>query len=194
MGENADMRRVALAVMLCAGLLHQSPAVAQSHSTFERARVSLTSVHQYVAGEALPRHLAPPPNLFVSPMYRPLVESMLRESPTFRRQCMRIAGEPGLTVRLAIASAPSRPGVRATTQMTRDAKGHLAAVVEIGPRQHIEELIAHELEHVIEQLDGIDLAARASLPRTGVTAVGADAFETTRAKRTGLEVVSELGR
>ena len=60
----------------------------------------------------------------------------------------------------------------------------------------MEELIAHEFEHIIEQLDGVDLGAHAAQPHTGVTAIGhrRDIFETMRAKRAGLKVVSELGR
>jgi hypothetical protein len=129
-------------------------------------------------------------------MYRPLVESMLRDSPTFRRQCVRIGAEPMLTVRLAIGEGPSRAGVRATTHIKRTEKGHLSAVIDIGFLENTEELIAHEFEHIIEQLDGVDLAASAARAHTGVTAIGSGAsmFETERAKRMGLKVVSELGR
>jgi hypothetical protein len=195
MCENANMRQVTAFILVsCALLLHHRPAIAQSSSAFEHAQVSLTSVHQYVAAEAVPRQLAPPPNLLVSPMYRPLVESMLRDSPTFRRQCVRIAAEPGLTVQLSIGSVSMGSDVRAITRMTRSGRGHLSAVVNIGFREDAQELIAHEFEHIIEQLDGVDLAARAALAHTGVTSLGhaTDKFETTRAQRTGLKVVSEL--
>lgn len=190
------MRRCAAAVLLsCAVLLHDNPTIAQSSSAFEHARVSLTSVHQYVASEAVPRQLAPPPNLLVSSMYRPVVESMLRDSPTFRRQCVRIAAESRLTVRLSIGSVPLGSDVRAITRISWSGSGHLTAVVNIGFRENAQELIAHEFEHIIEQLDGVDLKARAALAHTGVTSIGhhsADKFETTRAQRTGLKVVAEL--
>ena len=196
MFENANMRRfAAVALASCAFLLHDDPTIAQSSSAFERARISFTSVHHYVATEAIPRQLALPPNLVVSAVYRPLVESMLRDSPTFRRQCVRIAGEPGLSVNLGVSPPPRRFEHRAMTLLTRNAKGHLTAVVDIAPLEDTEELIAHEFEHIIEQLDGVDLAARAALPHTGVTAIGYSAmFETTRAQRAGLKVVSELRR
>jgi hypothetical protein len=180
--------------MSCALSLHQRPATAQSDSAFEHARVSLTSVHHYVAADAVPRGLTAPRNLIVPLMYRPLIESMLRDSPTFRRQCIRIAAEPTLTVRLAVGSAPSRSGIRAATRMRRTATGQLTAFVDIGLFENTEELVAHEVEHIIEQLDGIDLPARAALSNTGVTEIGYDLFETTRAQRTGLKVVSELRR
>lgn len=56
------------------------------------------------------------------------------------------------------------------------------------------ELIAHEIEHIIEQLDGIDLGARATLPATGVRRCADGAFETMRAIRTGLAVAGEMRR
>ena len=91
------MRRCAAAVLVsCVLILHANPTIAQSSSAFERARVSFTSVQQYVAGEAIPRQLALPPNLVVSSMYRPLVESMLRRladiPPPVHAHCRRAAG------------------------------------------------------------------------------------------------------
>ena len=198
MGENAIMRRVtAASLMLCACVLRPQPARAQTYSSFEQPRVSVTSVQHYDASEAIPRQLAAPANLVVSPMFLPLVESMLRDSPTFRRQCLRISGAPDLTVRLEIrGGVPSRLDVRATTKLTRQEHGRLSAVIDISVRHDVVELIAHEFEHIIEQLDGVDLASWARRPHTGVTSLLYDAnvFETARAKRVGLKVVSELAR
>lgn len=189
------MRRLSASVLVsCAILSGDDPAIAQSGSAFERARVSLTSVHQYVASEAIPRQLAIPPNISVSDVYRPLVESMLRGSPTFRRQCVRIAGESMLSVSLVVDPPPKRYSARATTRLTRNDRGWLSAAVHISPLEDTEELIAHELEHIIEQLDGVDLAKHAAKPRTGVVAIdpSGSVFETVRARRMGLKVVSEL--
>ena len=197
MGENAIMPRVmAVSLAFSACVLGAQPALAQSYGDFEQPRVSLTSVHHYVASEAIPRQLAAPANLVVSPMFRPLVESMLRDSPTFRRQCLRISGAPRLTVRLDIRGIPSRSTVRATTKFTHHHNGRLSALIDIAVRHDIEELIAHEFEHIIEQLDGIDLAARARWRHSGVSTLdpSADVYETTRAQRVGLKVMSELAR
>ena len=198
MSRSVTLRRCAAAVLVsCMVLLHESPTNAQSNSATERARVSFTSVHQYVAAEAIPRQLATPQNLVVAAMYRPLVESMLRQSPTFRRQCVRIAAAaPSLTVHLAITKPSPGYDVRATTHMTRDANGRLSAAIQIAPLHDVEELIAHEFEHIIEQLDGVDLAAHAAQRHTGVFATGhrRDIFETMRARRAGRKVVSELWR
>ena len=190
------MQRCAAAVLVsCVLILRANPTIAQSSSAGERARVSFTSVHQYVAGEAIPRQLEMPPNVVVSAMYRPLVESMLRQSRTFRRQCMRIAAEPLLTVHLSITGPSPGYDVRAKTRMTRDEGGRLSAAIQITPLRDVQELIAHEFEHIIEQLDGVDLPARAAQRHTGVTSIGHRnaIFETMRAKRAGLKVVSELG-
>ncbi len=55
------------------------------------------------------------------------------------------------------------------------------------------EMIAHELEHIIEQLDEVDLAQKARRSRSGVRATdgGRSVFETTRALHVGLRVVQE---
>ena len=191
----AIMRRIAVVTLAtCAWLLHGSPTFAQTGSGFEITRTSLTSVHYYVASEAIPRQIEVPANLNVPPMYRPLVDSMLRGSQTFRRQCIRIAAAPMLTVRLAITQWFARSDVRATTVLRRSASGHLTATIEISAQQDVEELIAHELEHVIEQLDGVDLQARARKPNSGVSVMSGrtEMFETVRAQRAGLKVVSEL--
>ena len=68
------------------------------------------------------------------------------------------------------------------------------ATVDIVESTHNVELIAHELEHVIEQLDGVDLAAKLRRPNSGVYATGdsGNLFETTRAKRVGFQVAREV--
>jgi len=153
-------------------------------------------VRQYVAAESIPTRLSHPSNVVVSETYRQILDVMLRSSPTFRRQCLRIAGEPLLTVYVGIAPPSWPSGVRATTRMTRQPNGRLAAHITIAPPNDIVELIAHEFEHVIEQVDGVDLAALAALPRTGVRrqAQMADAFETVRATHIGRRVTGEVQR
>jgi hypothetical protein len=176
-------------------ILVAAPALAQSSGTaFVLDRTSLTSVREYVAAEAVPRQLSLPANLIVSPTYRPLLEDMLRQSATFRRQCVRIAGEPGVTVELKIAAAPWRSDIRAKTEISRKPAGHLRAVIDIYPLYDNVELIGHEVEHVIEQLDEVDLASQARRRDTGVHSLAADShvYETARALRVGLKVTEEV--
>jgi len=177
----------------CAAFLFSAPASAQSSvAVLALDRASLNSVREYVAADAVASQLALPPNLMVTPMYRPLVESMLRSSPTFRRQCVRLTGEARLTVRLNMSPPWTRSDIRAKTHMTRRA-GRLTAEIDIFRFNDDIELIAHEIEHVIEQLDGVDLPLRAASGDTGVRALSADAvFETTRAIRVGQKVAGEV--
>jgi predicted ATP-grasp superfamily ATP-dependent carboligase len=152
-------------------------------------------VHEYVPSvSVIAGQVEIPSNLKISSMYRELVETMLSESPTFRRQMLRIAGSHQLTVYLKM-TAPQWPrDVRAMTQFVRAGTGLLAANIEIAPLQNDVELIAHELEHVIEQLDDIDLRARARQRNSGVhdATGGGTLFETIRATRIGQQVAREV--
>ena len=191
MCENANMRRfTAVALMSCVFLAHD--ALAQS--SLDVGRATFTPVHYYVAAEAIPTQLATPSNIIVPRLYRAMLDAMLRRSPTFRRQCVRLSGESDLTVQLVIGPHTQRSDLRAMTHIKRTDTGRLVAFIEIPPLRDVEELIAHEFEHIIEQLDGVDLAAQAQLSQTGVTQTGRDGgvFETVRATRVGLRVASEL--
>ena len=136
-----------------------------------------------------------PPNILTSQHYRPLLEWMLQSSWTFRRQCLRVAQDPHVTVIVQTRRIPLPASARALTRMRRPGDGSLVAEINIVPAVGDEvELIAHELEHVIEQLDGIDLPARAAVANSGVRALADSelAFETTRATAIGLRVAREV--
>ena len=173
------------------------PAFAQSDMSPAANLSSTDVVRVYVPVEARSAwSLTLPPNLKIPDMYRSYVESMLRLSPTFRRQCRRLANALGLTVvlRQFLTRPPDR--VRAQTSFWTDRDGRLYATVETRALEDQVELIAHEIEHVIERLDGVDLRARAALPGTGVRLCDGsdDAFETIRARRAGLAVAEEVRR
>jgi hypothetical protein len=86
--------------------------------------------------------------------------------------------------------------VRARTSITRvDGELRAAAVrVNAGDGLAVVELVAHEFEHILEQLDGVVLSAWAG--RSGVYRVGGDAtdgpFETERARQIGRRVAGEF--
>jgi hypothetical protein len=54
-------------------------------------------------------------------------------------------------------------------------------------------VIAHELEHVLERIDGVSLALEALRPGSGTTLAGG-AYETRRATRAGEQVAEEMAR
>ena len=136
-----------------------------------------------------------PRNLIVAPMFREHVQMMRALSPTFRRQCLRIAHEPRLTVVLESEATAVPTESRAFTRITRERNGGLRAIVRIKQREHITELIAHEIEHVIEQLDGVDLKSMAAMNASGVRqcrCAETDSFETLRAALAGHQVAREV--
>jgi hypothetical protein len=125
-----------------------------------------------------------------------VVEAMLRTSATFRRQCLRIANAPDITVALTWLRPPSSDHGRARTVVTTTTTGRRMATMEIQAVDDQFELIAHELEHVIEQLDDIDLRTLSTVPSSGVERCSGrdEVYETIRAIRTGRAVAAEVRR
>lgn len=157
-------------------------------------RTSFGAARAYSAAEpAAPDGVSLPANVLAAKSYQSLLESMLTRSATFRRQCNRIANTAHLTVTIQTTTAPWPYGVRARTHMLRSGTS-LSATIELTPLQDQVELIAHEIEHVIEQLDGVDLKSRAAVAGSGVRPGVSDdlAFETTRAVQVGRKVAEEV--
>ena len=193
---NAD--RVVLAVTTAAIVLSVAnvPALAQSNAVRWRTATSELAlglapagVGVYLERETTTSTTGVPENLDVPSMYRTTVASMLERSAMFRRQCARLAAASHLSVAVRMMH-PLTGGPRARTQISREEGSRLLALVEINPAGDFTELLAHELEHVIEQLDGIDLAAKAAMSNSGVRTCS-EGFETNRAVRIGTLVALE---
>jgi hypothetical protein len=186
-------------------LVFAVPAFSQTNGTARHSDTSIpldlertrTGIVRVLHAD-MPRHSAAeiPPNLIVAPVFRPTVASMLRASPTFRRQCQRLANAPRMTVMLDWFQPGSAERVRARTVMDVTPGGAQSAVISIRAIDDPVELIAHELEHVVEQLDHVDLPVLATMPTSGVRVSGGDkeAFETVRAVRAGLAAAAEVRR
>ena len=133
--------------------------------------------------------------LRIAPVLRPVIADMCQRAPTFRRQVARLARQPGLEVTVAFGPFAPAERARARTAMTRVDGQLRSAIVEVpGPdATQLVELVAHEFEHILEQLDGVDLAAWAG--RSGVRRVGGSdgegPFETERACQVGRLVAGE---
>jgi hypothetical protein len=121
------------------------------------------------------------------------VESMLALSATFRAQCRRIGEAPSLRVVVRIDPTLVDRSYRAQTRFARAPSGDIFARVHVGLRLNPVEWIAHEFEHVIEQLDGVDLPALAA-GRNGVWLSTDKMFETIRAIDAGRAVAAEMER
>jgi hypothetical protein len=138
--------------------------------------------------------IALPPNLIVPPYLRSVVDSMMRASPTFRRQCVRIANAPRTIVVLGYFQPQDTEHIRARTVVSTTPEGTRFAAVAIRPVDDPVELVAHELEHVLEQLDDVDLHALAAVPTSGVRRCDCakETFETVRAVRAGRAAAAEV--
>ncbi len=127
----------------------------------------------------------PPANLKAG-AFHSLVAGMWRDSPTFKRQCLRLAAEPTLTVTLGV-DALGRSSARAATWMSFKSGALRRANVVLFSIADATELIAHEIEHVIEQLDGIALTGEC-----GRITGHSGRIETCRAVEAGKQVASEV--
>lgn len=155
--------------------------------------LAVTTPRPYVEGAAVLLPVVMPSNVIVPESEHALLQDMLERSRTFQRQCARIARAAPL--RVIVRWTPSQvAGDSAVTVVIRRRDGGLAeAHVSLTLSRNVVELIAHEFEHVLEQLDGVDLAMMAARPQTGVR-FDADTsrFETDRAIHAGRRVAAEV--
>jgi hypothetical protein len=169
---------------------------ADSGQAHLRARHSSSVMQLHVDDEsALPQfgEVRLPPNLIVSVPLQETVESMLRDSPTFRRQCARLTHSPSITVSVEQVIIPAAARSLAVTDFSFDRGGRIVAHVQLGQAPDREEAIAHEFEHIIEQLDGVDLPSLARHATAGVRVTDhIDRFETERAVAMGRQVTHEI--
>lgn len=131
-----------------------------------------------------------PPNLVVPGIARPLVTAMWSRSPTFRRQCARLAEHPEVLVRIDLLV-----GVRngpASALVERGYGSYRVSVeIDVSKSALYVEHIAHELEHVLEAVDGTDLPRLSRQRVDGVINLGGS-YETVRAQSVGRNVAREV--
>jgi hypothetical protein len=132
-----------------------------------------------------------PANLHMSRDLQPRFNVMLAASPTFRSQCQRLADQTDLYVRLIVDPRLSDGPIRARSVISRLRSGAVVAFVSIGASPDPAEWLAHEIEHVIEQLEGVKLHALAAMNQN-VWRTSRDTFETDRAIRAGRAVLDEV--
>jgi hypothetical protein len=150
--------------------------------------VTLPQIDEYERNE--PARL--PPNLVVSNSELPLLEKLWRRSATFRRQCERIGEAQWLTVKLSFYPKALAPcGCRALTTVYRSKP--LANVRIFQPSSAIE-LIGHEFEHVLEQIEGVNLHILVAAKDGRAQLTEGGHFETERARRAGRQVRTEYNR
>ena len=135
--------------------------------------------------------IAIPANITVAEFMQPVVLRLLARSDTFRRQCARVAASPFVQIHIELMSVRSS-FVRARARITKTPDGRITAAIEVPICRDAPELIVHEMEHVLEQMDGLDLAALSRVRKADVRQGADGAFETGRALRAGERAVAEL--
>lgn len=132
-----------------------------------------------------------PPGSDVAAAARPLIEKMWRTSPTFRRQCARLI-EASAALVVTLDYPRHIPHTNALSTIRRD--GGLRAHIRLrGADSRTVELLAHEFEHVLEQIDDVDLALAVADGVHGARAARKPgAFETRRAVVAGRLVAHEV--
>lgn len=134
-----------------------------------------------------------PERVLVDRALLPSIKVMLKASPTFREQCRRVATTRLLYVRLRVNGWLADLRFRALTRILRFRSGVVIAEMELRTSWAPEEWIAHEFEHVLEQVDRVslvDLAARSG----SVWRTSDDSFESERAIQAGRTVAAEVRR
>jgi hypothetical protein len=126
------------------------------------------------------------------PSARPLVERMWQASPTFRRQCRRLAEALAtVTIRLDFPQLKGRSN--AETVITRGPR--IRAHVRLRAADpHATQYLAHELEHILEQIDGVDLPGAVAGGVSGASRLDNAIYETARAVAVGRRVANEVER
>jgi hypothetical protein len=120
---------------------------------------------------------------------RARVDELWQSSPTFRRQCIRI-GEADVIVAMAVAPARAR-GVRALSTISRREGRVFYVAVAFRDAWYISEDLPHELEHVLEQIEGQDLDAEVRAGRARWID-SMRAYETDRARKAGKQASREI--
>lgn len=135
--------------------------------------------------------IGPPTRLHVVDPLRPVLHDLWQRSPAFRRQCARLA-EASVELTVQIGLPHGAIGVRALTRIeVRDGVVRHVTVYLGRTLDMAYELLAHEIEHVLEQIDGVNLRVLAVAGVRGVQA-SRDAYETSRAVAIGRLVEREV--
>ncbi len=141
-------------------------------------------------------HAPAPSSIVVAPFFQQVVEDLLAGSETLRSQYQRIVSTPHVLVRVEVMTG-QRSDRAARATITRAASGLVLATVELAaPLREVEyaEMLAHELEHVLEQIEGISLADEADVSGRRASRLHDGSYETARARQAGRAAALEIAQ
>jgi hypothetical protein len=133
-----------------------------------------------------------PSNIQITDMFRPTVEALIEMSPTLQRQSRLIGATRSVRIVIAVRGGLKDGHARARASIARHEAGFLNARIELPIAHDLPELLAHELEHVIEQIEGVNLAALARQDSSLAHRDHQGIYETARATRIGLAAAGEI--
>jgi len=137
----------------------------------------------------VPREL--PNNLRVPDNMRPMLMRMLQNSATFRRQIATLSKKPAVRVSVAYGGVRGDRNYHALSTVRKHQWGAMLVDTTVFVPTDLVEIIAHELEHVCEQMEGVDLRTLAKQKGEGVYDLNGH-FETARAIRAGQDATREF--
>lgn len=146
------------------------------------------SVGGAAQGAEMPARASPwPCRLIPASTIRPVVERGMERSETMRRQCEELAAAQAVVV-LEWGAMDSQSHAR-TEMAVRG--GVVVATVKLPPLGDTLVLMAHELQHVIEQTRGLDFPVEAKRAGSGVW-LAFGGYETQAAVDVSRQVAKEL--
>ncbi len=131
-----------------------------------------------------------PSNFKVPEKLQPVLEEVARRSPKFRGQLQELRHHPHVRMTLSYGNLSIWHVVRAESHVEKFEFGAVRIDTRLYTAEDVVDVIAHELEHVCEQIEGIDVRALAHQRGSGVSDVGGH-YETKRAVMAGHQVAEE---
>jgi hypothetical protein len=131
-----------------------------------------------------------PANLKVPAPLKPILEDVLRHSPTFRREVDLLRRAPHVRIVVSFGDLSTWHSLRAESRIYRYEFGALYVDMRLYTLREAIEMIAHEMEHVCEAIEGTNVRALADRRNSGVSDTGGH-YETRRAVLAGRQVAEE---
>lgn len=131
-----------------------------------------------------------PINLRVPENMRPMLKRMLRSSATFRRQIAVLTAKPAVRVSVNYGGMRGDRNYHALSTVRKHEWGAMLVDTTVFVPTDLVEIMAHELEHVCEQMEGVDLPSLSRRKGGGVYNLNGH-YETVRAIRAGQNATRE---
>jgi hypothetical protein len=132
-----------------------------------------------------------PSNVFMPRYFQIVFHELLNRSITFKHQCRQINATHKL--RITIQFHPSLPNrFRSLSKVRRTKNDYIIIVVQVALTSDYVEMLGHEFEHALEQVEGLNLQELSKLKKCRVYRQWNGSYETERAIQAGRTVSNEF--